>query len=54
MKQPPKKKVVENKSERTWRTRLNEAPIVSKRKPRKPKVLDMRRIFVFPSKKEKK
>ena len=48
MKLPPKKKTVEGKADKTWRTRLNEEPMVPKSKPQKRKRLDARRVFVFP------
>ena len=47
MKLPPKKMRVENKSEKAWCTRLNEMTIVSRKKPWKFKVFDVRRIFAF-------
>ena len=54
MKLPPKKTAIQNKSERTWKTRLDEAAMVPKKKSRKKKRVDAKRLFVIPKKTAKK
>ena len=48
MKLPPKKTMVLNKSERTWKTKLDEQGMMPKKKKRKKKKVDPRKLFIMP------
>lgn len=54
MKLPPKKSIVQNKSEKTWTTRLDEAGMMPKKKARKKKRLDVKSLFVVPKNNKKR